>query len=157
MDDDLEEFRRTIETASERLLRLTEAESEARPARGGWSPKETIGHLIDSAANNHQRFVRAQFTDDLQFPGYRQDDWIAAQHYQQAPWAQLVELWRLYNLHLLRVVSHIPEAKLREPRREHTLHKIAWKLVDENEAATLEYLILDYIRHLKHHLGQIRP
>ncbi len=26
-----------------------------------WSKKEIIGHLINSATNNHQRFVRCQF------------------------------------------------------------------------------------------------
>jgi hypothetical protein len=31
------------------------------PAR--WSQKEIIGHLIDSATNNHHRFVRGQFED----------------------------------------------------------------------------------------------
>ena len=148
MKDALEDFSRTIEAAAVRLKGMTEAEAEARGGAGSWSAKETVGHLIDSAANNHQRFVRAQFRDDLDFEGYVQDEWIAAQHYQDAPWARLVELWRLYNLHLLRVVSRIPEAKLRAPRREHTLHEIAWKLVDQNNPGTLEYLILDYIGHL---------
>lgn len=157
MEDALEDFGRTIETAAGRLRGMTEDEAGARPAPGVWSAKETIGHLIDSAANNHQRFVRAQFRDDLDFPGYEQDEWIAAQHYRETSWPRLVELWRLYNLHLLHVVSRIPAGELSRPRRPHSLHKIAFELVDENEAATLEYLIRDYVEHLKHHLGQIPP
>ncbi len=134
---------------------MTEEEAGVRRAAGAWSAKETVGHLIDSAANNHQRFVRGQFGDDLVFHGYAQDEWIAAQHYQDAPWARLVELWRLYNLHLLHVVSRIPAEVLERPRRPHSLDKIAFRLVDESEVATLEYLIRDYVEHLKHHLKQI--
>ena len=155
MKDALEDFRRTVEDAADALLALTEAQSERRPAPGKWSAKEVVGHLIDSAANNHQRFVRAQFQDDLVFPGYEQEEWNAAQHYREESWPRLVELWRLYNLHLLHVVSHITEEELRRPRHPHTLHRIAWRLVAEGEPATLEYLIRDYIEHLKHHLGQI--
>jgi DinB superfamily len=155
MNDAIEDFRRTVEGAALRLLALTEEQSESRRAPGAWSAKETLGHLIDSAANNHQRFVRAQFQDDLVLPGYAQEEWIASQGYQETSWACLVELWRLYNLHLLHVVSRIPEAELRRPRLPHSLHLIAFKLVGEDEPATLEYLIRDYIEHLKHHLGQI--
>ena len=156
MKDALEDFGRTVEEAAERLRGMTEEEAGARGAAGAWSAKETVGHLIDSAANNHQRFVRAQFVDDLVFPGYVQDEWIEAQHYQDAPWERLIELWRLYNLHLLHVVSRIPEEELKRPRRPHSLDKIAFRLVGGDEAATLEYLIRDYVEHLKHHLNQIK-
>ena len=155
MKDALEDFRQTIESASEFLQGMTEAESEERGAPGAWSAKETLGHLVDSAANNHQRFVRAQFKDDLVFPGYEQDEWIASQGYHEAGWAQLVEFWRLYNLHLLRVVSRIPEGELTRPRHPHSLDRIAFHLVPLDEPATLEYLIRDYVVHLKHHLAQI--
>ena len=155
MDDALEDFKLTIESAAERLRSMTEAQSEARRAEGKWSPKEIVGHLIDSAANNHQRFVRAQFQDDLVFPGYEQDNWVAAQHYQQASWPHLVELWKMYNMHLLHLISHIPEQRLGRLHHSHSLNKIAWKLVSETEPTTLEYLIRDYIGHLKHHLRQI--
>jgi hypothetical protein len=155
MNDALEDFRRTVEETAARLRELDDAEAASRRATAAWSRKEILGHLIDSAANNHQRFVRAQFQEDLSFPGYAQEEWVAAQRYDEAPWPQLVELWRLYNLHLLHVVSRIPADTLRRPRHPHTLHKIAWRLVDEREPATLEYLILDYVGHLKHHLAQI--
>lgn len=156
MEDAFGDFSRTIEEAAGRLSMMTDAEAGARSAPDVWSAKETIGHLIDSAANNHQRFVRAQFRDDLDFPGYVQDEWIAGQHYGDASWVRLVELWRLYNLHLLHVVSRIPADELTRPRRPHSLDKIAFRVVDKDEAATLEYLIRDYVEHLKHHLNQIK-
>jgi DinB superfamily len=155
MKDALEDFESVLRSAPAHLLALTLAESEASRAPGKWSPKEIIGHLIDSAANNHQRFVRAQFTSDLVFPGYAQNEWVAVQHYQQAAWPALVQLWLSYNLHLLRIVARIPEAKLTELRHEHNLDQIAWQTVARSEATTLEYFIRDYINHLKHHLRQI--
>lgn len=155
MKDALEDFESTLRSAHARLLALTDEESEAHSAPGKWSPKEIIGHLIDSAANNHQRFVRAQFTDDLIFPTYEQSDWVAVQHYQQASWSSLLQLWLSYNLHLLHLVAHIPEPKLKQLRRHHNLDRIAWQTVKQDEPATLEYFIRDYIGHLKHHLQQI--
>jgi DinB superfamily len=155
MNDVLEDFRQTVESAAERLRSMSEAESALRRGAEKWSPKEIVGHLIDSAANNHQRFIRAQFQDDLVFNGYEQEQWVASQHYSEESWPLLIELWRTYNLHLAHLISHIPEDKLTRPHQAHSLHKIAWQLVDENEPATLEYLIRDYVGHLKHHLRQI--
>lgn len=156
MKDVVEDFKQAIEAEARYLLSISERQSEARRAPGSWSPKEIVGHLIDSAANNHGRFVGAQFRDDLVFEGYAQGEWVAAQGYADEPWVQLVDLWRLYNLHLLHAVSRIPAGELSRPRHPHSLHLIAWRLVDEGEPATLEYLIRDYVAHLKHHVGQIR-
>ncbi len=157
MDDFIDGFRRLVERSAEALMEISEADSGRRPVPGKWSPKEIVGHLIDSASNNHQRFVRAQFKDDLLFPGYDQDAWVAAQRYQETPWSALVELWRAYNLHLARVMAATPEAaRLREHRR-HNFHQIAWQTVPEGEPTTLDYFMRDYVTHLRHHLGQILP
>ena len=45
------------------LNEMGEPAFSLKPAANKWSPKEIIGHLIDSATNNHQRFVRVQFED----------------------------------------------------------------------------------------------
>ena len=156
MNDFIDDFRRLVERSAEALLQLSEADSARRPAPGKWSPKEIIGHLIDSASNNHQRFVRAQFKDDLIFPGYDQDAWVTAQCYQEAPWEDLVELWRAYNLHLARVMAAVPEAERLREHRRHNFHQIAWQTVPEGEPTTLDYFMRDYVTHLRHHLGQIR-
>lgn len=155
MEDVLEDFVRTIEEASARLLSITEAESRAPLAEEKWSAKETLGHLIDSAANNHQRFVRAQLKADLVFQGYEQEDWVRVQAYQEEPWPLLVNLWKFYNLHLAHVCRHAPESERLRARREHNLHEIGWAPVSAGEPATLEHLMRDYVGHLKNHLRQI--
>lgn len=155
MEDLLQEFVRKVEEASARLLALTDAEASSRRAEGKWSAKETLGHLIDSASNNHQRFVRAQLKEGLVFEGYAQDEWVRAQAYQDEPWPLLVNLWKFYNLHLAHVCRHAPEAERRRERREHNLHEIGWAPVSAEEPATLEHLMRDYVGHLKNHLRQI--
>ena len=155
MLDWIDDFRQTVDRAAAQLLLISEEQSALAPAEGKWSPKEIVGHLIDSASNNHQRFVRAQFTDDLVFPGYEQDDWVRVQRYNDEAWSQLVQLWRHYNLHLLHLMSNVPEQTLTKPRTRHNLHQLAWRTVSESETVTLEYFIRDYIQHLQHHLRQI--
>ena len=151
----LRDFRETILSATVRLRDMTPEQSRGRRSEDGWAPIEILGHLVDSAANNHQRFVRAQFTDDLVFPGYEQDQWVSGQKYRDASWPDLIQLWSSYNLHLVHVASVIPTDALTKPRAAHTLDEIAFNVVDKNEAATLEYLIRDYVDHLQHHLNQI--
>lgn len=151
----LEDFRRTVEEATARLLSITEDESRAPLADEKWSAKETIGHLIDSAANNHQRFVRAQFKDDLVFDGYAQDEWIRAQKYNEEPWPLLVGLWRHYNLHLAHVMASAPAKTRTAPRARHNFQRIGFAPVSPDEPSTLEHLMIDYIDHLKSHLRQI--
>ena len=149
------ELREAVAAATPRLRALSDAEAAKAPAPGKWSPKQVLGHLIDSASNNHQRFVRAQFTDDLVFAGYQQEPWVEAQRYQSAPWPELVELWRLYNVHLARVIEAAPESARLRPRARHNLHELAWQAVAQDEPATLEYFMRDYVGHLEHHLAQI--
>jgi hypothetical protein len=155
MQEWLEDFRRTIDSASERLRAIDEAHAAKPRAEEHWSSKQIIGHLIDSATNNHARFVLGQLKDDLVFPGYEQDGWVRTNHYQDESWPQLVELWRAYNLHLHHVMSHADQAKLSTPCTLHTLQEIAFKTVPKSEPVTLEYLMKDYVDHLKHHLAQI--
>ena len=151
----IDDFARTVEEASARLLALTEERSREPLGEGRWSAKQTIGHLIDSASNNHQRFVRAQFKDDLVFDGYAQEEWVRAQGYDEEPWALLVALWRCYNLHLAHVMRRADARSLALPRARHNLHEIGWAEVSREEPATLEHLMLDYVGHLKNHLRQI--
>jgi hypothetical protein len=140
----LNNFRQTIEIASSRLVEITEEQSGIPRSEGKWSPREIIGHLIDSAANNHQRFVRAQFTDDLVFAGYEHEKW-----------EDLVQLWKLYNRHMVHLVSLIPDETRTRLRGKHNLHLIASELLSENEPVTLDFFIRDYLDHMKKHLGQI--
>jgi hypothetical protein len=148
-------LRGAIEKSTPLLEEMSEESTRRRPAPGKWSAREIIGHLIDSASNNHQRFVRAQFQDDLIFPGYAQDAWVSTQQYQNAPWAELLMLWRSFNLHIARVMETVSTQEKRRLRPRHNLDEIAWNPVPRDKPATLDYFMADYVAHLQHHLDQI--
>lgn len=154
-NDYMIELRETLRHARPFLERMSDEISGRRPAPGKWSPREIIGHLIDSASNNHQRFVRAQFSEDLEFPGYDQDAWVSVQKYQDAAWKELVALWYYFNLHIARVMESAANDERDRPRARHNLDEIAWKTVPRNQPATLDYFMRDYVAHLRHHLSQI--
>jgi DinB superfamily len=149
-------LRDEIRAALPDLGRLSEAESGTPRSTGHWSPKQIIGHLIDSAFNNHGRFVRAQSMDDLVFPGYAQDAWVRVQRYEARPWRELVQLWEQVNMHLAWVMESAPEPERSRARRPHNLHQIGFQPVPAGEPATLDQLMIDYVAHLRHHLRQIR-
>ncbi len=155
MHDFLDDFRETIEVSSRRLLEMSPEASATPRAAGKWSPREIIGHLIDSASNNHQRFVRAQFSDDLVFAGYEQEGWVKVQDYQGHDWSDLVQLWRLYNQHMHHLMSRIPEDIRLKLRYKHNLHQIALESIREDEPVTLDWFMRDYVDHMKKHLKQI--
>jgi hypothetical protein len=126
------------------LSRFSEAESEERPSPERWSKKEVIGHLIDSASNNHQRFVRGQIAAKQEFPGYEQRQWVGIQNYQAARWHALIDLWQAYNTHLLHVATCMSEEGQRATCR-----------VGSGAEVTLAGLFVDYVDHLRHHLRKM--
>lgn len=135
---------RVIDEAEPRLRAVNESESHAPVLAGGWSRKQVIGHLIDSASNNHQRFVRAMVQGALEFPRYDQEGNVRVQAVQEADWGLLVSLFASYNRYLAHVIARIPEDRLRTVCR-----------IGDGEPVTLGFLAEDYLVHLKHHLGQI--
>jgi hypothetical protein len=155
MNDLSRELQRIVAEAAPRLSAISDRRRESASPEGQWSGRQILGHLIDSAANNHQRFVRAQFTADLAFPGYEQEQWVRAQQYQDEDWSVLVQLWQSYNLHLVHVIACIPDEVLSRPRWPHTLDRIAWQPVSAVEPTTLAYLIHDYSGHLNDHLQHL--
>jgi hypothetical protein len=148
-------LRAAVDAATPRLLALPAVAVRVRSAPGRWSPAEIIGHLIDSASNNHQRFVRAPDQNDLVFPGYAQDDWVSRQQYQTAPWEEIVMLWQLYNTQLARVMAAVPHDVRTRVHDRHNLHDIAWRSLPADGPATLDYFMNDYVDHLEHHLAQV--
>ncbi len=124
---------------------LSEQESSQPAIAGGWSRKQILGHLIDSASNNHQRFVRALLQDELRFPSYNQEGSVRVERYQELQWAELVNLWAGYNRFLAHVLAGVPESKLSTPC-----------VIGEYPVMTLEELAVDYVRHMRHHLDQIK-
>lgn len=145
----------SVARATPLLLAMTD-ESSARPrAAGAWSPREIIGHLVDSALVNQQRFLRAADQDDLVFPGYPQDGWVERQRYRKSEWAPLVALWRGLNEHVARTMELAPRELRELQRTRHAFDRIAFRTVPADVPSTLDYLMTDYVDHLEHHLRQI--
>jgi DinB superfamily len=117
-----------------------------KSAPGKWSNKEIIGHLTDSAQINLQRFVRCTYEENFKLV-YAQDEWVKVQHYQDMEITDLLQLWRLLNLQIARVLDNYPSDRLSSKcdnsKNEVSLH-------------TVEWLAQDYIGHLQHHLNQIK-
>ena len=125
------------------VLKFSNEQLSIKPAPGKWSKKEILGHLIDSAANNHQRFVRGQFEQEPVI-FYDQNNWVIFQHYNEADIHSLLGLWQSYNRHLAYVISKVPQENLSRQCRGR-----------DGNLYTLSYLIEDYLVHLEHHLEQI--
>ena len=89
------------------------------------------------------------------FDGYAQDEWVATQRYQQAPWSELLTLWETFNRHLARVMEAVPEPVRTRAHTRHNLDDLAWRAVPADQPATLDYFMADYVDHLEHHLRQI--
>jgi hypothetical protein len=138
------ELEKTLKELTPKLSIVSESDSMRRPGPDKWSRKEILGHLIDSASNNHQRFVRGQLSAEIRLGGYEQQQWVTTQSYQSESWEDLVTLWSSYNRHLTHVMLTVSEESLKN---------ICF--IGEGEPVTLEFLMQDYLRHLKHHLGQL--
>lgn len=133
-----------VDAAEPRLRAVSAFESTKPVLHGGWSRKEVLGHLIDSASNNHQRFVRASLQPSLDFPGYDQDGNTGVQAPQEADWGLLISLWSSYNRYLAHVIARLSPEKLDTQCR-----------IGTGKPVTLAFLANDYLRHLLHHLEQI--
>ena len=129
---------------ADRLRQIKDSEASIRPAPGKWSKKEILGHLIDSAANNHQRFVRLQLTSRLELPGYDGDEWVRLQRYQDRSWSEIIDLWQTYNQQLEGVIRLVDPKAL--PNVWHT---------PDGKDLDLEFLIRAYVVPMRHHVDQI--
>ena len=137
-------LRTEVDRAAAYFRSLGEADVTRGRGSDKWVKKEILGHLIDSAANNHQWFVRAQFADPFIWPGYDQRAWVPVHRYRERPWAELVELWVALNRHVAAVIEAVPAQKLQTSC-----------IIGDSEAASLDWWMRDYLRHLKHHLAQL--
>jgi hypothetical protein len=132
------------ESSLKRLNLLREEEVSLIPSPGKWSKKQILGHLIDSASNNHQRIVRAKLYPEVAIDGYEQNLWVSSQEYQDISWLHLLGFWDAYNRHLSHLIGTLEEKQLGH------LCKIG-----NSESVSLEFIARDYVRHLQHHLKQI--
>ena len=126
------------------------------PDSGGWCAREVVGHLIDSACNNHRRFVIGQSSPALVFDGYDGDEWVRVQRYAQVPWRDLVQLWSAYNRHLAHVIASAPDDTIAQLKSPHNYDQILGEEFAPDQPQTLGALMQDYIQHLRHHFDQVR-
>ena len=141
MKDIAMEIRTVVQDALVIFVRMKPEEVTFKAAPDKWSKKEILGHLIDSAANNHQRFVRAAANIAVNFPAYNQNEWVRIQRYNDSNWDVLLKLWSAYNFHLSDIIERLPESSLSSLCN-----------IGKENPVSLEFVIKDYLRHLKHHL-----
>jgi hypothetical protein len=137
-------LRALLNHVPDRLEQLPTSKVELKPASSKWSPKEELGHLLDSAANNHQRIVRTQLEDKPAMPGYDGNRWVELHAYQRRGWRELIELWYALNQQLLAAAEAVPEP--------------AWSrtcTIEDSGPVTLKFVFEDYVEHMMHHLGHI--
>jgi hypothetical protein len=134
----------TIEREVIALRALTEEQAAAPRAPGKWSPKEELGHLIDSASNNHLRFVAGATQPEFRGAGYAQDEWVRLHGYTRMAWAQIVNFWFEYNRLLTALVDNIAEERLSTKC-----------FLGSDPPVTLGFVIEDYVRHMQHHIDQL--
>lgn len=123
------------------LEKIDEETFSKKPSHEKWSKKQIIGHLIDSAANNHQRMIRGQFEDTPKIR-YDQNKWNEHSYYQEMDKDQIISFWTAYNKQLMELIKRIPEEKLSN------------KIETEN-MVTLQFIIEDYVIHMEYHLKQV--
>jgi hypothetical protein len=137
-------FRDDLARVREVLLAVNHDLADVPWRPNGWTRKQIVGHMLDSAANNRQRFVRAALDGSYNGPGYAQDAWVELQGYSLQAWATLLAWWQAEHEMLAALVDHIPADRL-----------AAQCIIGTDEPVTLAFVINDYVRHQKHHLGQI--
>ncbi len=149
LDGALAELEQLLEIGSEIFSDFEDKELEQPVTKGKWSPKEIIGHLIDSALNNVQRFTRAQIPahlekDVLIMAGYAQNDWVRLAKYNQRDQFSLMELWDTLNEHIIEIMSDATPQSL-----------VVQIKIGDSEPMSLEAVFISYVGHVKHHLAQL--
>ncbi|MFK7821691.1 MAG: DinB family protein [Planctomycetaceae bacterium] len=140
------EIRALVSQFEPMMRELKDEDIRERPRPKKWARKEVLGHLVDSACNNQQKFVRMMQQPHLDFPGYAQDDWVDLQKWASADWNTMVTLWAAYNQHIAYIIENV------EPQC------LANTITIEGAGPfTLEFIMPDYVEHMKHHLRQIFP
>ncbi|WP_420595582.1 DinB family protein [Deinococcus sp.] len=137
-------LRTVIAEALPRLQAITKERASLKPAPEVWSAKQVLGHLTDSGINNYARLLRLSLEDELDLPGYAQNEWVRLGGYGERTWADAVALWTVFQLQMAQLIDNLPPKS-----RSHTAR------IGGGEAVTLAFLAEDYVAHQLHHLAQI--
>lgn len=121
------------------------ADFDAKPSETRWSKKEILGHLVDSAINNLQRFTEIQYHEKpYQIRSYNQDELVKANAYQNKDTQELFRLLTALNRQIVYLVKNQTESTLK------------YEVILPNQTKTdLKFIIEDYFDHFYHHLNQI--
>lgn len=138
------QLQETVDRETVHLCNVREEDAVKKPAPNKWSHKEELGHLIDSACNNHLRFVVGSTQPKFQGAGYEQDAWVDRHGYNEMPWADILDFWKRYNHFLATLVGRIPADRMQTPC-----------IIGNGAPVTLQFVIEDYILHLQHHVDHI--
>jgi hypothetical protein len=146
MQNTIKELKGIIDEYSQKIASLDENEFSTKPTANKWSKKEVLGHLIDSAHNNTRRFICGQYEPSPPNIVYDQDQWVSLNNYQHSDSKDVIALWALANKRICSILEKMPVSAYSKEantgKNEVSLH-------------TLEFLAVDYVKHLKHHLNQI--
>jgi hypothetical protein len=144
MNPTVEIIRIAVNAALPRLEAINPEIARQKPGPADWSKQQILGHLIDSAYNNHQRLVRGAYNAAMEFPPYKQESWVELQAYNERDWNELISLWTAANLHLCAMIDRLTDAQLENPCN-----------IGREEPVTLRFVVDDYPRHLNMHLADI--
>jgi hypothetical protein len=90
---------REITGLSDQVLRF-------RPAGGGWSIKEVVGHMRDSAEAWNKRLFQVWAQNDPLFVPYDQDAYVRDRGYQDAALGQVLADMRKFRLETVELLAH---------------------------------------------------
>ncbi len=148
MNEVANELDKIIKEFAKKIGELSDSDFEQKANPKKWSKKEVVGHLIDSGQTNLRRFVCGQYDSSPSKIVYDQDFWVNANRYQEIERKDVIALWRLVNLQIANVLRSMPVENYT---------KSCDTSKGEPQLRTLEWLAIDYVKHLKHHLNQIMP
>ena len=134
-------LRSLLDQLPPRLTAVSPTDVDHKPSPTQWSRKEELGHLLDSAVNNHRRIVLIQLEDKPALPNYDGEKWVELNGYQHRDWHELIDLWRALNVHLLAAAEGVPDS--------------AWSrtcTIGDSKPLTLQFVFDDYLEHMLHHL-----
>ena len=142
MKNTIGELNDIVDAFAAKFDMISDAEFSAKPLPHKWSKKEVVGHLIDSAQNNLRRFICGQYEKTPPKIVYEQEFWVAANDYQSMDKDDVIRLWKLINKRIVTVLQRMPAENYNKESETSGLH-------------TLEWLAVDYVKHMKHHLNQV--
>lgn len=151
-------LRQIVVTTSVLIKNMPELDIASKPSQDKWSGKEILGHLIDSAIVNHQRFVNGMSSEDaLKFGSYDQDQCVQINAYQDRKSYEVLNTWICLNHHMALLLEKIEGQPRFELPREHNFEVIGFNRVSSDQSSSLSYLVWDYLAHIEHHILQIIP